>query len=98
MEKSMRSIILVGFVASHLGAAPYIEYTNEAQFQYNNYIENSSYFRAGYKFDNNMYLELGETQEFGYKFDGVNWTFKGKVEFKNKNKNKLKTEVRYTFN
>ena len=98
MEKSMRSIILVGFVASHLGAAPYIEYTNEAQFQYNNYIKNSNYFRAGYKFDNNMYLELGETQEFGYKFDGVNWTFKGKVEFKNENNNKVKTEIRYTFN
>jgi hypothetical protein len=97
MEKSMKLIILVGFFASYLGAAPYIEYKNEAQFQYDNYIKNSNYFRAGYKFDNNMYLELGETQEVGYKFNRVNWTFKGKIEFKNENNNKLETEIRYTF-
>ena len=97
MEKSVRSIILTGFLVPYLGAAPYIEYKNEAQFQYDNYIKNSNYFRAGYKFDNNIYLELGETQEFGYKFDGVNWTFKGKIEFKNENNNKLETEIRYTF-
>ncbi len=97
MEKSVKSIILIGFLVPYLGAAPYIEYKNEAQFQYDNYIKNSNYFRAGYKFDNNMYLELGETQEFGYKFDGVNWTFKGKIEFKNENNNKLETEIRYTF-
>ena len=97
MEKSVKSIILIGFFASSLGAAPYIEYKNEAQFQYDNYIKNSNYFRAGYKFDNNMYLELGETQEVGYKFNRVNWTFKGKIEFKNENNNKLETEIRYTF-
>ena len=97
MEKNMKKVAILILMMSPLGATPYIEYKNEAQFQYENYLKNSSYFRAGYKFDNNMYLEVGETQELGYKFDGVNWTFKGKLEFKNENNNKLETEVRYTF-
>ena len=45
MEKSVKSIILTGFLVPYLGAAPYIEYKNEAQFQYDNYIKNSNYFR-----------------------------------------------------
>ena len=93
----MKKVPILILMVSPLSAAPYIEYKNEAQFQYENYLENSSYFRAGYKFDNNMYLEVGETQELGYKFGGVNWTFKGKLEFKNENNNKLETEIRYTF-
>jgi len=97
MEKNMKKVPILILMVSPLGATPYIEYKNEAQFQYENYLGNSSYFRAGYKFDNNVYIEVGETQELGYKFNEGNWTFKGKWEFKNEDKSKLETEIRYSF-
>ena len=100
-------ILLIGMV-SQLAAAPYIEYKNEVEFKYDNYIKNLNHFRAGYQFimpKGMMFIEAGtmsdhgESGELGYKFNKGNWTFKGKWEFKNQfeNKSKLQTEVRYTF-
>ena len=100
-------ILLIGMV-SQLAAAPYIEYKNEVEFKYDNYIKNLNHFRAGYQFimpKGMMFIEAGkmsnygESGELGYKFNKGNWTFKGKWEFKNQfeNKSKLQTEIRYTF-
>ncbi len=100
-------ILLIG-MASQLAAAPYIEYKNEVEFKYDNYIKSLDHFRVGYQFKmpkGMMFIESGKmtngkSGEIGYKFDKDNLTFKGKWEFKNQfePKSKLQTEIRYTFN
>ena len=105
----MKIIILLIGMVSQLAAAPYIEYKNEVEFKYNNYIKNLNHFRTGYQFKMDkgfMFIEAGilsghgESGEIGYKFNKDNWTFKGKWEFKHQleHKSKIQTEIRYTFN
>jgi hypothetical protein len=68
--------------------------------------DSTDHLRLGYKLDNNMYFELGpmthgQGYELGYKFQRDNWTIKGKIEGNHNTqeqfKNKLQTEIRYTF-
>lgn len=69
-------------------ANPYIEYKNETN-------KKTSDVRLGVqkKF---FYVEAGpKSWETGYKVKKGNFTFKGKLE--SKQKKKLETEVRYTF-
>ena len=40
MEKSMKIIILLIGMVSQLAAAPYVEYKNEVEFKYDNYVKN----------------------------------------------------------
>ena len=109
MEKSMKIIILLIGMASQLAAAPYIEYKNEVELKYDNYVKNFNHIRTGYQFKMDkgyMFIELGVMSEYGkageigYKFNKDNWTFKGKWELKNQleHKSKIQTEIRYTFN
>ena len=92
MEKSMKIIILLIGMASQLAAAPYIEYKNEVELKYDNYVK--KFIELG------VMSEYGKAGEIGYKFNKDSWTFKGKWELKNhlEHKSKIQTEIRYTFN
>ena len=88
-------------------ANTYIEVKNELPFRDFDSQQDITHLRLGYKFDNNMYVEAGpmtdgKSFEIGYKFKTRNWTFKGKVESKDRNDrdfigSKVETEIRYTF-
>ena len=76
-------------------AAPYVEYKRNDTLLTG---KTSEFMRVGYQFEKNFYGEIGrDSSEIGYKFKPVkNFTIKGKVERVN-GKDKLETEVRYTF-
>lgn len=76
-------------------AAPYVEYKRTDALLTG---KTSEFMRVGYTFQKNFYGEIGkDSSEIGYKFKPAsNFTIKGKVERVN-GKDKLETEVRYTF-
>lgn len=101
--------IFFSLIMGSVHANPYIEMKNELPFLDMEYKDRDpiTHYRLGYKWDNNMYAEFGHmtggtSYEMGYKFDKGNWTFKGKLEGKDRNNanfinNKIQTEIRYTF-
>lgn len=88
-------IILLTSLTMAASAAPYIEYKRSEKI--NPSSPHSEYLRAGYKFKN-VYAEVGkDSSEIGYKWKPLkNFIIKGKIE-RVSGKDKLETEVRYTF-
>ena len=76
-------------------SAPYVEYKRSEKI--NPSSPHSEYLRAGYKYKN-VYAEVGkDSSEIGYKWKPLkNFIIKGKIE-RVSGKDKLETEVRYTF-
>ncbi len=76
-------------------SAPYVEYKRSEKI--NPHSQHSEYLRAGYKYEN-VYAEVGkDSSEIGYKWSPVkNFVIKGKIE-RISGKDKLETEIRYTF-
>ena len=105
--KLIIAIMLTSMFIYSAQADTYIEVKNELPFRDFDSQQDVTHLRLGYKFDNNMYVEGGpmtdgKSFEMGYKFQKGNWTFKGKVESKDRNDrdfigSKVETEIRYTF-
>lgn len=105
--KLIIAIMLTSMFIQQAQANTYIEVKNELPFRDFKSQQDVTHYRLGYKFDNNMYVEGGpmtdgKSFEAGYKFTRGNWTFKGKVEAKDRNDrdfigSKVETEIRYTF-
>ena len=105
--KLIIAIMLTSMFIHPAQADTYIEVKNELPFRDFDSQQDVTHLRLGYKFDNNMYVEGGprtdgKSFEMGYKFQRGNWTFKGKVESKDRNDrdfigSKVETEIRYTF-
>ena len=76
-------------------SAPYVEYKRSEKI--NPSSPHTEYLRAGYKYKN-VYAEVGkDSSEIGYKWKPLkNFIIKGKIE-RVSGKDKLETEVRYTF-
>ena len=93
----MKNFVLFVLVAVSVTtmSAPYAEYKRTEKL--NPHSPHSEYFRAGYKYKN-VYAEVGkDSSEIGYKWSPVkNFVIKGKIE-RISGKDKLETEIRYTF-
>ena len=92
--KNLLTILLLATSVSTL-SAPYVEYKRSEKI--NPSSPHSEYLRAGYKYEN-VYAEVGkDSSEIGYKWKPFkNFIIKGKIE-RVSGKDKLETEVRYTF-
>lgn len=92
--KNLLLFIAILFSTAAL-SAPYVEYKRTEKLNPHSSVQ--EFVRAGYKYKN-VYAEVGkDSSEIGYKWSPVkNFVIKGKME-RVERKNKLETELRYTF-
>jgi hypothetical protein len=93
----MRKYVLITAIlfSGAVLSAPYIEYKRTEKLNPHSGVQ--EYIRAGYKYKN-VWVEAGkDSSEIGYKWSPLkNFIIKGKME-RVERKNKLETEIRYTF-